>query len=79
MKRKIVFALLVFSLFAFPMVSAKALETVPDGILNKFDSFLDCFAGIERECHQFDYDRNGVVGLADFGKFIQKYTKMASD
>ena len=73
MKKTIVFTLLVLSLLVIPMVSA---QEVPNGILNKFDNFIDCFAETEKECHQFDYDGNGVVGIADFGKFIQKYTKM---
>ena len=74
-KSIIVFTLLTLSLFVIPMISAKALEIVPDGILNKFENFKECFGGAEKSCHRFDYDKNGIVGLSDFGKFVQKYNK----
>lgn len=52
-------------------------DYVPNGIMNKFyNGFVDCFQGIDKSCHQFDYDKDGTVGFGDFGTFIGKYTKM---
>ena len=65
-------------LLVVPMVSAGVVETFTDGILNKFDNFMDCYfnSDIEKRCHQFDYNKDGVVACPDAGKFMQKYTKM---
>ena len=76
MKKTIVFTIFIVALLVIPIISANELTSVPKGILDKFDNFKDCFGSAEERCHQFDYDKNGIVGLADFGKFIQKYTKM---
>ncbi len=74
--KRIIFTLLVMTLLIVPMISAKELTIIPNGILNKFDNFRECFGGLEKSCNQFDYDKNEVIGFADFGKFIQKYSKM---
>ena len=52
------------------------LVVLPNGLSNKFDNFSNCFGTIGKRCNQFDYDRNGVVGISDFGIFSQKFTKM---
>ncbi len=80
MKITIMFTLLTLSLFVIPIVSAESFEIVPDGILNKFDNFVDCFGEeVEGKCSQFDYDKDGIIGFADAFKFIQKHSKMIKD
>ncbi len=71
--KKLTILLIALSFIATP---AFAKDVAPNGILNKFENFRECFAGIEKECNQFDYDNDNVVGFRDFGKFIQKFTKM---
>ncbi len=60
----------------FSASPALAKDSIASGIQNKFTNFLSCYAGIEANCHQFDYNNDGIVGFTDFGAFLVKHSKM---
>lgn len=75
MKKTILVLVLVAMMLSVSVMASH--DVAPKGIQKKFiDGYVPCFASTEKQCQQFDYDGDGVVGFSDMFGFLNKYTKM---